>query len=713
MNKQQQQLWEQRAKALLDQMDLVEKASLLRYDSPAIPRLGIPAYNWWNEGLHGVARTGTATVFPQAIGLAATFDEDLVQQIGDAVATEARAKFNENRRLGVTGRYKGLTLWAPNINIFRDPRWGRGQETYGEDPYLTSRLGVAYIRGLQGEDETYLKTAACAKHFAVHSGPEQGRHEFDSVVDRKDLYETYLPAFEAAVKQGNVASVMGAYNRLNGEVCCGNTWLIQDLLRRQWGFSGYFVSDCGAIHDFHVNHKVTKTPQESAAKGVKAGCDINCGDVYTHIVQAVEMGLLTEQDVEVCATRALVTRMRLGLLGDETPYDRIGLSAVDCKAHRQLAETATRRSCVLLKNDGILPIDKTKYSSIGVIGPNAHNEAMLNGNYNGTSPEYVTLLDGIIRACEEQVTVRYARGCHHYWTPENNEREAELQSLPEALSVAQNSDLVILCLGLDPTFEGEEGDANNPYGAGDRTALHLPPVQQKLVQEIGKLGKPTVLVLSAGSGIDVSREEPLCNGVLDVFYPGGRGGKGVADVLFGKTSPSGCLPITVYKSEKDLPPFTHYGMQGRTYRYFTGTPLYPFGYGLTYGRAELTRVAMAKEFDQNGLTVEVTLENHSDYDQYPLVQVYVQPERSRWAPPNPCLCGFLRVDVAKGQTKKASLTIDAQAFTVVDDQGNRLAEDDTYRLYVGLCPPDEQSQQRTGHKVLCQRVRRTEPVVQN
>ena len=352
MNPQKEQAIEQKAKELVAQMDLLEKASLLRYNSPGVPRLGIPAYNWWNEGLHGVARTGTATVFPQAIGLAAMFDEQRVQAIADAVATEARAKFNGHQRQGVTGIYKGLTLWSPNINIYRDPRWGRGQETYGEDPYLTTRLGLAYIKGLQGDGE-YLKTAACAKHFAVHSGPEQGRHEFDSVVNQKDLYETYLPAFEAAVKEGKVASVMGAYNRLNGEVCCGNDWLLRDLLREQWGFKGYVVSDCGAIADFHVNHKVTKTPEESAAKALQAGCDINCGDVYTHVVRAVESGLLSEDAVTRSAEQALITRMMLGLMAEEMPYSDIPFSAIDCKEHRDLAIEAAEKSAVMLKNDGI------------------------------------------------------------------------------------------------------------------------------------------------------------------------------------------------------------------------------------------------------------------------------------------------------------------------------------------------------------------------
>jgi len=688
----------QKATELVNQMDLIEKASLLRYNSPGVPRLGIPAYNWWNEGLHGLARTGTATVFPQAIGLAAMFDPEKLQEIGDAVATETRAKFNENQRLGVVGRYKGLTLWSPNINIFRDPRWGRGQETYGEDPYLTSRLGVAYIKGLQGDDENYLKTAACAKHFAVHSGPEQGRHEFDSVVGDKDLYETYLPAFEAAVKEGKVASVMGAYNRLNGEVCCGHEWMIQELLRKRWGFDGYFVSDCGAIHDFHVNHKVTKTPQESAAKAVHAGCDINCGDIYVHVVQAVEEGLLSEEDVTRSAIQALTTRMQMGLLSEDCPYDAIPFDKVDCKEYRDLAIEATEKSCVLLKNNGILPLNQSKYQSIAVIGPNAMNNNCLNGNYNGTSAEYVNFVDGIREAVGDDVTVRYARGCHHYMPKDGDWFESEIQSLPEAISTAAHSDLVVLCVGLDPTFEGEEGDANKPFGAGDRNTLTLPPPQVELIEEIAKLNKPTVVVLCAGGAIDLTFEDAHFDAILHTFYPGGRGGRGVANLLFGKACPQANLPVTFYKNADQLPDYHDYNMKGRTYRYFEGEPLYPFGYGLSYGKAEITKAEITPN-SESGVEVTVTVENNGAYDFAPLVQVYIKGKTSKFAPLNPALCAFKRLPTKAGETVTATLPVDAAAFTVVNQQGQRVIDDSEFDLYVGLCGPDARSRELTGHTV--------------
>ncbi len=698
MNQQRIDQCRQKAEALVAQMDLIEKASLLRYNSPGVPRLGIPAYNWWNEGLHGLARTGTATVFPQAIGLAAMFDPAALEEIGDVVATETRAKFNENQKQGVVGRYKGLTLWSPNINIFRDPRWGRGQETYGEDPYLTSRLGVAYIKGLQGKDENYLKTAACAKHFAVHSGPEQGRHEFDSVVNEKDLYETYLPAFEAAVKEGEVASVMGAYNRLNGEVCCGHEWMIQELLRKQWGFDGYFVSDCGAIHDFHMNHKVTKTPQESAAKAVHAGCDINCGDIYVHVVQAVEEGLLSEEDVTRSAVQALTTRLQMGLMSEDCPYDAIPFEKVDCKEYQELAIKAAEQSCVLLKNNGILPLDKSKYKSIAVIGPNAVNNNCLHGNYNGVSSQYINFVDGILDACGDDITVRYARGCHHYMEKDGDWYESELQSLTEAIMTAEHSDLVILCVGLDPTFEGEEGDANNPFGAGDRNTLKLPHPQVELIEEMVKLGKPTVVVLCAGGAVDLTFEDANCDAILHTFYPGGRGGKGVANLLFGKACPQGNLPVTFYKSADDLPHYHDYNMKGRTYRYFEGEPLYPFGYGLTYGKAEISKVEMADTVTDT-LPITVTLQNQGDWDYAPLVQVYIKGKTSALAPVNPALCAFARVPTKAGETVTVTLNVEANAFTVVNEKGERVVDDKEFDLYVGLCGPDARSKQLTGHAV--------------
>ena len=455
------------ARELVSQMTLEEKASQLRYDSPAIPRLGIPAYNWWNEALHGVARAGVATSFPQAIGMAAAFDEELLRTVGDAVATEGRAKYNEYAKHHDRDIYKGLTFWSPNVNIFRDPRWGRGHETYGEDPYLTSRMGVAYVEGLQGTagdgEGEYLKTAACAKHFAVHSGPEGLRHEFNAVAGKKDMYETYLPAFEACVKEGEVEAVMGAYNRTNGEPCCGSNTLIRGILRGEWGFEGHFVSDCWAIKDFHEHHCVTKTPEESAAMALKAGCDVNCGVTYLHLLKAYEQGLVTEEEITKAAERLFTTRYMLGCF-TETEYDKIPYEVVECREHLELAQKIAREGMVLLKNDGTLPLQKDRLKTIGVIGPNADSRSPLVGNYHGTSSRYITMLEGIQDAVGEDVRVFYSEGCHLY-----KDRVEGLgwrqDRISEALTVAEHSDVVILCLGLDETLEGEEGDTGNSYAS--------------------------------------------------------------------------------------------------------------------------------------------------------------------------------------------------------------------------------------------------------
>lgn len=460
-----------RAKELVGKMTLEEKASQLKFDAPAIPRLGVPAYNWWNEGLHGVARAGVATVFPQAIGTAAAFDTDLTEKIGDVIATEGRAKYNAYAAEGDRDIYKGLTFWSPNVNIFRDPRWGRGHETYGEDPYLTGELGAAFVDGLQGDGE-YLKAAGCAKHFAVHSGPEALRHKFDAKASKKDMRETYLPAFEKLVKRAKVEAVMGAYNRTNGEPCCGSKTLMEDILRGEWNFEGHYVSDCWAIRDFHTNHMVTDTAEESAAMALKAGCDVNCGNTYLHIMKAYEQGLVSEEDITLAAERLFTTRFLLGLF-DETEYDKIGYDKLECREHLALADRAAAESVVLLKNDGILPLKKENLKAIGVIGPNANSRAALIGNYHGTSSRYITVLEGIQDAVGENIRVYYSEGCHLF-----KDRVESLglrqDRISEAVAVAKNSDVVILCLGLDETLEGEEGDTGNSYASGDKVDLLLP-----------------------------------------------------------------------------------------------------------------------------------------------------------------------------------------------------------------------------------------------
>ena len=541
-----------RAQDLVSRMTLEEKASQLRYDAPAIPRLGVPAYNWWNEGLHGVARAGVATSFPQAIGMAAAFDTGLMQMVGDVIAEEGRAKYNAYSAQDDRDIYKGLTFWSPNVNIFRDPRWGRGHETYGEDPYLTGELGSAFVKGLQGDGE-YLKAAACAKHFAVHSGPEAVRHQFDAKVSKKDLYETYLPAFEKLVKEADVEAVMGAYNRTNGEPCCGSRTLIQDILREEWGFQGHYVSDCWAIRDFHEHHMVTDTAEESAAMALKNGCDVNCGNTYLHLLKACQDGLVTEEEIGKAAERLFTTRFLLGLF-DETGYDGIGYDRLECAEHVETAARATAESLVLLKNNGILPLKKEDIRAIGVIGPNADSRSALIGNYHGTSSRYITVLEGIQDYVPEGTRVYYSEGCHLF--RDRVEGLAWRQDrISEALSVAKNSDVVILCLGLDETLEGEEGDTGNSYASGDKADLLLPQVQRELAEAVMQAGKPVILLNMTGSAMDLRYFEEHADAVMQVWYPGARGGKTIAEVLFGEISPSGKLPVTFYNSIEELPEF--------------------------------------------------------------------------------------------------------------------------------------------------------------
>ena len=557
------------AKRLVEQMTLEEKISQMRYESPAIERLHIPAYNWWNEALHGVARSGVATMFPQAIALAATFDEELIEKIGDVVSTEGRAKFEAYSGRGDRGIYKGLTFWAPNINIFRDPRWGRGHETYGEDPCLTAKLGCAYIRGIQGKDPDHLKAAACAKHFAVHSGPEALRHEFDARVSLHDLYDTYLYAFKRCVKDAGVEAVMGAYNRVNGEPACGSKTLLQDILREQFGFEGHVVSDCWAILDFHEHHHVTKTVEESAAMAVNHGCDLNCGKAFLYLSRACEQGLVEEKTITEAVERLMDVRIRLGMMEDyPSPYANIPYDVVECPEHIALSLEASKRSMVLLKNDNhFLPLKQEQVHTIAVIGPNANSRAALVGNYEGTSSRYITPLEGIQEYTGEKTRVLYAQGCHLY------KDQVEFLGEPkdrfkEALIAAERADVIVMCLGLDAGIEGEEGDAGNEYASGDKLGLKLPGLQQELLEAVAAVGKPIVLTVLAGSALDLSwaQEHAQIRAILDCWYPGARGGKAIAEALFGEFSPCGKLPVTFYEGTEFLPDFTDYSMAGRTYR---------------------------------------------------------------------------------------------------------------------------------------------------
>ena len=671
------------AKKLVSQMTLEEKASQLRYDAPAIPRLGIPAYNWWNEALHGVARAGTATVFPQAIGLAAMFDEDLQEEIASAVSDEARAKYNGQSHFGDRDIYKGLTVWSPNINIFRDPRWGRGHETYGEDPYLTSRLGIRYIDGLQGHGK-YLKTAACSKHFAVHSGPEALRHEFDAVANPKDMTETYLAAFEATVKEAEVESVMGAYNRVNGEPACGSRTLLKDILRDKWGFKGHVVSDCWAIRDFHVNHKVTATAPESAALAIGNGCDLNCGNTYLHLMQAYQDGLVTEEQITTACERLFTTRFLLGLFADDCEYDRIPVTDTDTDAHDALALKAAENCMVLLENDGTLPLCAEKIRTVAVIGPNADSIPALEGNYNGTSSRYITFLEGIRSYCAAHgIRVLYSLGSHLFKDRTSGLAQAD-DRLAEAAMFAEAADVTIACIGLDATLEGEEGDTGNEYFSGDKKDLLIPESQRRLMDILQKHSRRLVSVIAAGSALNVSGG----NAKLLAWYPGQAGGKALAELLFGEKNPSGHLPVTFYRDVADLPPFEDYSMENRTYRYFESEPLYPFGHGLSYTGWTLSDPVL----EDGQLRVEVRNTGKMDGDA--VIQVYAEVH-SPFAPVHPRLCGFCRIPVKAGSSASAVIRLDPLTRTVVDAQGNRIPSGPV-TLHIGMSQPDPLSVRLSG-----------------
>ncbi len=564
-----------RAKELVSKMTIEEKIGQMRYDAPAIPRLNIPAYNWWNECLHGVARQGCATVFPQAIGMAASFNCSLMEEVATAISDEARAKYNEFKKFGSTELYQGLTYWSPNINIFRDPRWGRGHETYGEDPLLTGKMGSAFIRGLQGNGK-YRKLDATIKHYAVHSGPEYERHGFNAVVSEKDLYETYLSAFKYCIDHADPSAVMGAYNRVNGEACCGSKTLLKDILYGEFGFKGYVVSDCGAIRDINAGHKITQNEAESAALAVNNGCQLNCGDAYLSLVDAYEEDLVTEETITECVEKLFEARFRLGMFDDDCEYDNIPFDVVECDKHTELNRQMARESIVLLKNNGILPIDKNKVKTIAVIGPNADDKGVLVANYHGTPSKYSTVLKGIQDGFDGKVI--FSQGCHIRHTDGNWTG----YPVREAIIAAKMADVVVLCMGLNPSMEGEEGDSYNGDVAGDKKDLSLTEPQIKLYNEIIALGKPTVFVNISGSAIALCDQDERCDAVIQLFYGGAQAGNALADVLFGKYSPSGRLPVTFYRSVDDLPPFRDYSMENRTYKFFKGNPLYAFGHGLTY-----------------------------------------------------------------------------------------------------------------------------------
>ncbi|PHU34855.1 glycoside hydrolase family 3 C-terminal domain-containing protein [Pseudobutyrivibrio ruminis] len=691
-----------RAKELVSQMTLEEKMSQMLHHSPAIERLGIPKYCWWNEALHGVARTGDSTMFPQAIGLGATFDEELIHDIADVISTEGRAKYNEFVKHEDRDIYKGLTYWAPNINIFRDPRWGRGHETYGEDPYLTGQLGMAFVKGLQGDDPDNPKAAACAKHYAVHSGPEGDRHHFDAKVSDQDLYDTYLYAFKRLVKDAKVEAVMGAYNRINGEPACGSKRMLKDILRGQWGFEGHVVSDCWAIRDFHENHKVTGCEVESAALAVNNGCDLNCGCTYEKLIYAYKAGLVKEETIDEAVTRLMEIRLRLGTIPErKSKYDDIPYEVVECKEHIELALEAAKDSFVLLKNDGLLPLNKKDYKSIAVIGPNSDSRRALIGNYEGLSSEYITVLEGIRQVVGEDIRLFHAEGTH-LWKDRIHVISEPKDGIAEAKIVAEHSDLVVMCLGLDASIEGEEGDEGNQFGSGDKPGLKLTGCQQELLEEIAKIGKPVVLLVLSGSALDLSwaQESNNVNAIMQCWYPGARGGRAIAEVLFGKASPGGKMPLTFYASDDDLPDFSDYSMENRTYRYFKGTPLYPFGYGLGYSKIDYLFASIDKDKGAIGDTfkLKVDVKNTGKYTQHEAVQVYVTDLEASTRVPIRSLRKVKCLELEPGETKEVEFTLFARDFAIIDEKGKCIIEPGKFKISIGGQQPDDRSKELMGRE---------------
>lgn len=698
MNQDKQKEYRKRAKKLVAEMTLEEKVSQTVHRAAAIPRLGIKGYNWWNEGLHGVARAGVATVFPQAIGMAASFDEGLLWEVADVVSTEARAKFHMQQKFGDSDIYKGLTFWAPNVNIFRDPRWGRGHETFGEDPHLTSRLGVSFIKGMQGDDENYMKAAACAKHFAVHSGPEDERHSFDAVVTKQDMFETYLPAFEACVKEGKVEAVMGAYNRTNGEPCCGSKTLLKDILRTAWGFDGHVTSDCWAVKDFHEHHGVTGSALESAALAMENGCDLNCGSLFLYLTEAVNRGMVSEQRLNEAVENLMVTRLKLGLFEEpeHVEYSKITYENNDTREHKALNFKASRKSFVLLKNEGhVLPLDKSKIKTIGIIGPNSNNRKALIGNYEGTASRYYTISEGIQDYVGEDVRVMVSEGCH-LCKPRVSGLGQENDRLSEVRGVCESSDVIIACMGLDSSLEGEEGDEGNEFASGDKPNLSLPGLQQQVLEEIYKSGKPVVLVLLSGSALAVSWADEHIPAIIEGWYPGAQGGRALAAVLFGDYSPEGKLPVTFYRTTEELPAFTDYAMKGRTYRYMEQEALYPFGYGLSYTDFSVKDVALSKERIQEGdtLTIKAVLKNEGLMKGAETLQIYVKSCAPQT--PNAQLKAFLKAELEPGEEREVQVTLSDKAFALRDKQGDLVMEAGTYQVYVGTQQPDRRSRELTG-----------------
>lgn len=669
----------ERAADLVSRLTLEEKITLMQNNSSAVKRLGIKPYEWWNEALHGVARNGLATVYPQAIGMGASFNDTLLYQVFTSISDEARVKYRQAREADNYKRYTGLTFWTPNINIFRDPRWGRGQETYGEDPYLTSRMGLSVVNGLQGPQNTkYNKTHACAKHYAVHSGPEWNRHSFNAEnINPRDLWETYLPAFQDLVIQGNVKEVMCAYNRFEGDPCCGSDRLLINILRNEWNYKGLVVSDCGAIDNFYFKgrHETHKNKADASAAAVLSGTDLECGRSYTGLISAVKEGLINESAIDQSLCRLMKARFELGEMDDTTPWDQLPDSLLSCHAHQQLALQMARESMTLLQNHkNILPLDKEM--TVALIGPNANDSVMQWANYNGFPVHTITLLEGLTQYLPQERLI---------YIPQKN---IEVQKYPwvnyypndiqAVINQAAKADVIIYAGGISASLEGEEMDVDaEGFRGGDRTTIELPNVQRKLVKGLKATGKPIVFVNFSGCAMGLQPESQICDAILQAWYPGQAGGTAIAEVLFGDYNPAGRLPITFYKKDNQLPDFEDYNMQGRTYRYLNYEPLYPFGHGLSY-----TTFSYSTPFIENGkLKVKVT--NSGNYNGDEVIQLYIK----RYDDPDgplKTLRGFQRIHIPAGQTSEVSFPLTSDTFTWWDKDSNTVHPlQGRYKILVG------------------------------
>ena len=688
-----------RARDLIRRMSLAEKVSQLQNTAPGIPRLGVPAYDYWSEALHGVAANGTATVFPQAIGMAATWDAPLIHQEASVIGIEGRAKFNDYtaKHNGDARRFAGLTFWSPNINIFRDPRWGRGQETYGEDPFLAGTLGVAFIRGLQGDDPQYMKAIACAKHFAVHSGPEPERHRFNAAPPERDLYETYLPQFEMAVREGRAGGVMGAYNAIYGVPACADAFLLTDILRRQWGFEGYIVSDCDAIHNIwnQRDHHYVATPEEAAASAVKAGCNLCCGRDYNALVKAVQKGLIGEKEIDEALGYTLGTRFQLGLFDppDRCAYSKIGIEQNDTPEHEALALKVAEESIVLLKNDGLLPLNRAKIKRLAVIGTNAVSTIMLEGNYNGRAARPVTILNGIKAAAGRGIEVVFAAGAPLALRKDGSNKPGP-ELMAEALDAARSADVVIYVGGISARLEGEEmrrASDFDGFTGGDRTRIELPSVQVDLLKALAATRKPVVFVNCSGSPMAMRWEARHLSAILQAWYPGEQGGRAVAEILFGDVNPSGRLPLTFYASTADLPDFRDYSLSNRTYRYFQGKPQFAFGHGLSYTKFAFRQGRLdSKRITADGAAkVSFTVENAGSREGDEVAQVYFRHRRSQVAQPKLALCGFARVHLSGGESRRVTVEVPARLLRYWDPrQKQYVVEPGDYEFLVGAAADD-------------------------